>query len=93
MRGKYADRRVTTPILWLHGLKDPFFTPGMFKDITEHADDVRIEYLPDGAHFPAEECPQDVAEHLRAVLLIRRSHCAKNMIAARVRRAAGHPAQ
>ena len=38
----------------------------MFKDITEHADDVRIEYLPDGAHFPAEECPAQVAEHLRA---------------------------
>ncbi len=66
MRGKYADRRLTTPVMWLHGLKDPFFTPGMFKDITEHADDVRIEYLPDGAHFPAEECPQDVAEHLCA---------------------------
>jgi len=66
VRGKYAGRRVTTPILWLHGLKDPFFEPGMFKDITEHADDVRIEYLPEGAHFPAEECPQDVADHLRA---------------------------
>lgn len=66
VRGKYADRRLTTPVMWLHGLKDPFFMPGMFKDITEHADDVRIEYLPDGAHFPAEECPQDVAEHLCA---------------------------
>ena len=68
VRGKYAGRRVRTPILWLHGLKDPFFAPGMFKDITEHADDVRIEYLPEGAHFPAEECPQDVADHLRAFL-------------------------
>ena len=66
VRGKYAGRRVSTPILWLHGLKDPFFTPGMFKDISEHADDVRIEYLADAAHFPAEECPQEVAEHLRA---------------------------
>jgi pimeloyl-ACP methyl ester carboxylesterase len=66
VRGTYAGRRVTTPVLWLHGCKDPFFTPGMFKDITDHADDVRIEYLPDGAHFPAEECPQDVAGHLRA---------------------------
>lgn len=66
VRGRYAGRRVTTPLLWLHGSKDPFFTPGMFKDIREHADDVRIEYLPDGAHFPAEECPQAVAEHLRA---------------------------
>lgn len=68
VRGKYAGRRLTTPTLWLHGLKDPFFTPGMFKDITEHADDVAIAYLPDGAHFPAEECPQDVARHLRAFL-------------------------
>jgi pimeloyl-ACP methyl ester carboxylesterase len=66
VRGRYAGRRVTTPLLWLHGLKDPFLTPGTFKDIREHADDVRIEYLPDAAHFPAEECPHDVAEHLRA---------------------------
>jgi len=66
VRGRYAGRRLSTPTLWLHGLKDPFFTPGMIKDIAEHADDVRIEYLPDGAHFPAEECPQDVAEHLRS---------------------------
>jgi len=66
VRGRYAGRRVTTPLLWLHGLKDPFFTPGMFQDIRDHADDVRIEYLPDGAHFPAEECPHDVAAHLRA---------------------------
>ncbi|MDP1848384.1 MAG: alpha/beta hydrolase [Solirubrobacteraceae bacterium] len=65
VRGRYAGRRVTTPLLWLHGLKDPFLTPGMFKDIREHADDVRIEYLPEGAHFPAEECPHDVAGHLR----------------------------
>ena len=66
VRGRYAGRRLRTPLLWLHGLKDPFLTPGMFKDIGRHADDARIEYLPDGAHFPAEECPHDVAEHLRA---------------------------
>ena len=65
VRGLYAGRRLTTPTLWLHGLKDPFFKPGMFKDVAEHADDVRIESLPDCAHFPAEECPELVAEHLR----------------------------
>ena len=68
VRGLYADRRLTTPTLWLHGLKDPFFKPGMFKDITEHADDVRIEYLPESGHFPAEEQPELVAEHLRSFL-------------------------
>jgi pimeloyl-ACP methyl ester carboxylesterase len=66
VRGLYADRRLTTPTLWLHGLSDPFFKPGMFQDIVEHADDVRIEYLEGCGHFPAEECPQMVAEHLRA---------------------------
>jgi pimeloyl-ACP methyl ester carboxylesterase len=66
VRGRYRDRRLTTPTLWLHGLSDPFFKPGMFKDIADHADDVRIEYLPDCGHFPAEEQPELVAEHLRA---------------------------
>jgi len=68
VRGRYRDRRLTTPTLWLHGLADPFFKPGMFKDIADHADDVRIEYLEGCGHFPAEECPQAVAEHLRAFL-------------------------
>jgi len=66
LRGLYADRRLTVPTLWLHGLGDPVFKPGMFKDIVEHADDVRIEYLEGCGHFPAEECPETVAEHLRA---------------------------
>ena len=68
VRGLYRDRRLTTPALWLHGLGDPFFKPGMFKDIVDHADDVRIEYLEGCGHFPAEECPQMVAKHLRAFL-------------------------
>ncbi|MEA2156927.1 MAG: hypothetical protein QOE11_3067 [Solirubrobacteraceae bacterium] len=66
VRGLYRDRRLTTPTLWLHGLDDPFFTPGMIKDVAEHADDVRIEYIPGCGHFPAEEQPGIVAEHLRA---------------------------
>lgn len=66
VRGLYGDRRLTTPTLWLHGLSDPFFKPRMFEDIVDHADDVRIEYLEGCGHFPAEECPQTVAEHLRA---------------------------
>ena len=65
VRGLYADRRLTTPTLWLHGISDPFFKPGMFRDIVDHADDVRIEYLPDCGHFPQEEQPVLVAEHLR----------------------------
>ncbi len=68
LRGRYRDRRLTTPALWLHGADDPVITPGLFKDIGEHADDVRIAYLEDCGHFPQEEQPALVAEHLREFL-------------------------
>jgi pimeloyl-ACP methyl ester carboxylesterase len=64
-RGRYADERLTTPTLWLHGLKDPVIRPGMIEDIVDHADEVRIEYLEDCGHFPPEERPALVAEKLR----------------------------
>jgi len=46
-------------------LGDPALKPGTIKDSSEHADDVRIEHLPDCGHFPPDECPNLVAEHLR----------------------------
>jgi pimeloyl-ACP methyl ester carboxylesterase len=66
VRGRYADRRLTTPTLWLHGVKDPVIRPKLFNDIVDHADDVRIEYLDDCGHFPPEERPELVAKELRA---------------------------
>ena len=65
LRGRYRDRRLTTPTLWLHGERDPVITPGLFRDIADHADEVRIEYLPDCGHFPQEEQPALVAAELR----------------------------
>jgi pimeloyl-ACP methyl ester carboxylesterase len=65
LRGRYADQRLTTPTLWLHGVKDPVIRPKLFQDIVEHADDVRIEYLEDCGHFPPEERPDEVASELR----------------------------
>ncbi len=70
LRGRYRDRRLTTPTLWLHGIGDPVITPGLFKDIADHADDVRIEILEDCGHFPPEEQPELVAEHLRRFFLV-----------------------
>ncbi len=66
VRGRYADVRLSTPTLWLHGVKDPVIRPKLFKDIVDHADDVRIEYLEDCGHFPPEECPDVIAQALRA---------------------------
>jgi len=65
VRGANDARRLTTPTLWLHGLGDPVIGPGAIKNITEHADDVRIEYLEDCGHFPPEERPELVAAQLR----------------------------
>ena len=66
VRGRYADRRLMPPTLWLHGLQDPVIRPKLFDDVVEHADDVRIEYLEDCGHFPPEERPDLVAHELRA---------------------------
>ena len=68
VRGRHRGRRLTVPTLWLHGSGDPVITPRVFADVVEHADDVRIEYLEGCGHFPPEECPERVAEHLRGFL-------------------------
>lgn len=68
LRGRYRDRRLTTPTLWLHGSDDPAITPRLFADVVEHADDVRIELLAGCGHFPPEEQPELVAGHLRPFL-------------------------
>ncbi len=66
IRGRYRDRRLTTPTLWLHGIGDPVITPSVFRDIVDHADDVRIEYLADCGHFLPEEAPDETYAALHA---------------------------
>jgi pimeloyl-ACP methyl ester carboxylesterase len=65
LRGRFADHRLTQPALWLQGERDPAIQRRAIEDVTEHADDLRIEYLPDCGHFPPDERPDLVARELR----------------------------
>jgi len=71
VRGRYADRRLTTPTLWINGEQDPVLKRGAVESVAAHADDARFEYLPDCGHFPPEERPDLVAEQLRAFFATR----------------------
>jgi pimeloyl-ACP methyl ester carboxylesterase len=66
LRGRFSDRRLTQPALWLQGEGDPVIRRGAIESVAEHADDLRIVYLPDCGHFPPDERPDLVARELRA---------------------------
>jgi pimeloyl-ACP methyl ester carboxylesterase len=67
-RGRYAGERLRVPLLWLHGVGDAVLRPHMIEDVSEHADDVRVEYVDDCGHFIADERPDVVVERLRAFM-------------------------
>jgi pimeloyl-ACP methyl ester carboxylesterase len=63
-RGKYRDRRLTVPTMYLHGEHDPVVSPESFAPVERHADDFRLEIVPRAGHFVAEEQPDAVAERV-----------------------------
>jgi len=63
-RGRYADKRLQVPTLYLHGEHDPVIKPENFDAVAKHADEFRIEIVPDAGHFVAEEAPDDVLKAL-----------------------------
>jgi pimeloyl-ACP methyl ester carboxylesterase len=63
-RGKYRDRRLTVPTMYLHGEHDPVVSPENFAPVERHADDFRLEIVPRAGHFVAEEQPDAVAERV-----------------------------
>ena len=65
-RGRYRDRRLSTPTLWLHGTDDMVISRQTVEAILPHADEITIEWIDDCGHFIAEEAPELVAERARA---------------------------
>ena len=63
-RGRYADTRLEVPTLYLHGEHDPVVKAENFEPVSRHADDFRIEIVPDAGHFVAEEAPEAVLKGL-----------------------------
>ncbi|MFN2464632.1 MAG: alpha/beta fold hydrolase [Candidatus Dormibacteria bacterium] len=60
--GRYNQRRLEVPTLMLFGEKDMAITPAMLDGFEDHADDMRLELVPDCGHFIADERPDLVVE-------------------------------
>jgi pimeloyl-ACP methyl ester carboxylesterase len=62
-RGRYRDKRLKAPVLWLHGTGDPVIRPFMLQGTEPHADaEVEIEMVDGVGHFIADERPDLVLE-------------------------------
>jgi pimeloyl-ACP methyl ester carboxylesterase len=67
-RGRYADARLTVPTLLLFGVDDFVMRPSMLGGYQKHADQMRVELVPDCGHFIADERPDLVAARAREFL-------------------------
>ncbi len=68
VRGRYDGRRLTMPLLVLHGTADAVIRPFQVEDFRRHADDVQIEWVHGTGHFIVDEQPALVAERVLAFL-------------------------
>lgn len=70
LKGRYRDRRLTVPTLLMYGDSDQVITEQRLAGYEEHADDMRVEQVPDAGHFLPDEQPELVAqralEHFRS---------------------------
>jgi pimeloyl-ACP methyl ester carboxylesterase len=62
MRGHWNSYRLTVPTLMLYGVDDFVVRPSMLAGYEPFADDMRIENVPDTAHFIVDAQPALVAE-------------------------------
>jgi pimeloyl-ACP methyl ester carboxylesterase len=68
VRGKYMRSRLTVPTLLLFGEDDFAIRPSLLAGYEKHADDMRVELVPDCGHFIADEKPDLVAERAKEFL-------------------------
>jgi pimeloyl-ACP methyl ester carboxylesterase len=68
LRGRYAGRRLTMPVLMLAGEADPVAGPWVLGGLARHADRPAAAVVAGAGHFPAEEQPAAVVGALSAHL-------------------------
>jgi len=61
LRGRYADKRLSVSTRMLFGTDDLAIHPSLLAGYEKHADDMRIELVPDCGHFIADERPDLIA--------------------------------
>lgn len=61
----YARKRLTAPTLLLFGQRDRYVSPLLLEGHEGHAEDMRVELVPDCGHFIVDEKPELVATRAR----------------------------
>jgi pimeloyl-ACP methyl ester carboxylesterase len=65
IRGGWRDRRLRVPTLLLFGVRDLYVSPQLLAGWEPHADEMRLELVPDTGHFLVDERPELVVERAR----------------------------
>jgi pimeloyl-ACP methyl ester carboxylesterase len=65
---RWRDTRLTVPTLILFGERDRYVTPRLLAGYEPHAEDLRVELVPDSGHFVINEKPELVIERAREFL-------------------------
>jgi pimeloyl-ACP methyl ester carboxylesterase len=68
IRGGYRGRPLRVPTLVLFGAEDDLIPQGAIEVWDEDAPDLRIEFVPGGAHYLVDDNPDEVAERVRRFL-------------------------
>lgn len=67
-RGLHPHDRLTMPVLYMIGDRDPLFDEEVVNDLPNHGDDVQIEIVRGAGHFVPEEAPDLVRDRVLALL-------------------------
>jgi pimeloyl-ACP methyl ester carboxylesterase len=65
-RGRWRERRLSVPTLILFGADDRYVSPKLLEGWEGHADEMRVELVPDASHFLVDERPDLIAERAEA---------------------------
>jgi pimeloyl-ACP methyl ester carboxylesterase len=65
-RGRTGGVRLSVPTLILAGVRDTVIAPALLAGAVTHADDLTVEMVPQAGHQLPHECPELVADRIRA---------------------------
>jgi pimeloyl-ACP methyl ester carboxylesterase len=65
---RWRDARLTVPTLLLFGQRDRYVSPRLLAGHESHAEDMRVELVPDTGHFIVNEKPDLVVERARELV-------------------------
>jgi pimeloyl-ACP methyl ester carboxylesterase len=67
--GRWRDARLTVPTLLVFGERDRYVSPRLLDGYEPHADELRVELVPDSGHFVVNEKPELIIERARELLV------------------------